>query len=88
VKAFTCIPKGGVTSAPKRGVWRVPSNGQIIKIADSVAYINHDIDDALRAGILTAADLPSDAIAVLGESHADRIDTMVCDLIDQNWRQR
>ena len=67
--------------------WGVASTleGQIIKIADSVAYINHDIDDALRAGILTADDLPSEAIAVLGESHADRIDTMVCDLIDQNW---
>ena len=67
--------------------WGVASTleGQIIKIADSVAYINHDIDDALRAGILLADDLPSDAIAVLGESHADRIDTMVCDLIDQNW---
>lgn len=67
--------------------WGVASTleGQIIKVADSVAYINHDIDDALRAGILTPADLPHDAITVLGETHADRINTMVCDLIDQNW---
>jgi dGTPase len=67
--------------------WGVASTleGQIIKIADSVAYINHDIDDALRAGLLQDADLPQDAIAVLGNTHAKRINTMVCDLIDFNW---
>ena len=59
--------------------------GQVIKIADSVAYINHDIDDALRAGILQQSDLPADAIATLGDSHSRRINTMVCDLIDNNW---
>jgi dGTPase len=67
--------------------WGVASTleGQIIKIADSVAYINHDIDDALRAGLLRPQDLPRDVIAVLGDTHAQRIDTMVCDLIDFNW---
>src|SRR6185295_16180200 len=50
--------------------------GQIIKIADSVAYINHDIDDAMRAGLLAQADLPRDCIEVLGDSHGKRIDTM------------
>jgi dGTPase len=59
--------------------------GQIIKIADAVAYINHDIDDAVRAGIITAENLPQQAIAVLGASHASRINTMICDLIDHNW---
>ena len=59
--------------------------GQIIKIADSVAYINHDIDDALRAGVLHDSQLPADCIAVLGNTHAKRINTMVCDLIDHNW---
>lgn len=59
--------------------------GQIIKIADSVAYINHDIDDALRAGILSNADLPQACIDVLGHTHARRINTMVCDLIEHNW---
>lgn len=59
--------------------------GQIIKIADAVAYINHDIDDAMRAGIISQADLPQDLIAELGPSHAERINTMVCDLIDHNW---
>jgi dGTPase len=67
--------------------WGVASTleGQIIKLADSVAYINHDIDDAIRAGILRESDLPRDAIEVLGASHADRINTMVCDMIDHNW---
>ncbi|HMO55765.1 MAG TPA: deoxyguanosinetriphosphate triphosphohydrolase [Roseiflexaceae bacterium] len=59
--------------------------GQIIKIADSVAYINHDIDDAMRAGLLHQSDLPADALAVLGATHGERIDTMVADLINYNW---
>jgi len=67
--------------------WGVASTleGQIIKITDSIAYINHDIDDARRAGLLSADDLPRDAVAVLGDTHARRINTMVCDLIDFNW---
>ncbi|NJK81911.1 MAG: deoxyguanosinetriphosphate triphosphohydrolase [Chloroflexaceae bacterium] len=59
--------------------------GQIIKVADSVAYINHDIDDAIRGGIIRSEDLPADCIAVLGTRHAARIDTMVRDLIEHNW---
>jgi len=67
--------------------WGVASTleGQIIKIADSIAYINHDIDDAIRAGILQERDLPRDLLAILGTTHAQRINTMVCDLIDFNW---
>ncbi len=59
--------------------------GQIIKLADSVAYINHDIDDARRAGLFQAADLPAECVAVLGDSHSVRINTMVEDLIRHNW---
>lgn len=59
--------------------------GQIIKICDSVAYINHDIDDAIRAGVLRHEALPADALAVLGQSHGERINTMVSDLIHFNW---
>jgi len=67
--------------------WGVASTleGQIIKLADSIAYINHDIDDAMRAGILSADELPPDAIALLGDDHAARINTMVCDMVDHNW---
>jgi dGTPase len=59
--------------------------GQVIKICDSVAYINHDIDDAIRAGVLRQADLPKDCLDVLGHSHGQRINTMVADLIQHNW---
>lgn len=59
--------------------------GQLIKICDSVAYINHDIDDAIRAGVLREEELPAEAIAVLGHSHRERINTMVSDLIRHNW---
>jgi dGTPase len=59
--------------------------GQIIKICDSVAYINHDIDDAMRAGVLHHEELPADTLEVLGQSHGERINTMVADMIQHNW---
>ncbi|MCF8000302.1 MAG: deoxyguanosinetriphosphate triphosphohydrolase [Halanaerobiales bacterium] len=55
--------------------------GCIVRIADRIAYINHDIDDALRAGLIELKDLPQKAIKVLGETHSQRIDTMVRDMI-------
>ncbi len=51
--------------------------GQIVRIADKIAYINHDIDDAIRAGLITEADLPEKAVAILGNGHSARINTMV-----------
>jgi len=59
--------------------------GETVKIADMVAYINHDIGDAIRAGILTEDDLPARCIAILGNSHSRRIDTMVCDIIETSY---
>ena len=59
--------------------------GQICKIADSIAYVNHDIGDALRAKLITTEDLPHTAIMVLGESHSKRINTLVADVIDCSW---
>ena len=55
--------------------------GMIIKLADRIAYINHDIDDAVRAGVLSANDIPFGLRAVLGDSHSKRIDTMVKSII-------
>ena len=57
--------------------------GQIVRTSDRIAYINHDIDDAIRAGILTEQDIPRNVSYVLGESHKERINTLVTDLIDQ-----
>jgi len=56
--------------------------GQIVRTADRIAYVNHDIDDAIRAGVLSASELPSEPIGVLGEHHAQRISTMVHDMIE------
>lgn len=56
--------------------------GQIARYADRIAYINHDIDDAIRAGILAEDELPDAAFDVLGDSHSRRIHKMVADLID------
>ena len=62
--------------------------GEVVKISDMVAYINHDIGDAVRAGILTENDLPPEAIKELGNSHSARINTMVSDIIQSSWDTR
>lgn len=59
--------------------------GQIICYADRIAYINHDIDDALRAGIIAPQDLPAECLEVLGYEHRQRINTMVLDIIRNSW---
>ena len=56
--------------------------GKIVRLVDRIAYINHDIDDALRAGVIELADLPAREIAVLGETGSRRIDTLVTDLVE------
>ena len=58
--------------------------GRIVARADQIAYVNHDIDDAIRAGILTNSDIPKDISRVLGHTHSDRINTLVCDMIDSS----
>ncbi len=55
--------------------------GQLIKFADRIAYINHDIDDAIRAGILKKEDLPAELTDVLGDTHSGRINTMVSSVL-------
>ncbi len=59
--------------------------GQIVRLSDSVAYLNHDIADAVRAGVLRTEDLPREARRVLGETHSRRIDTLVSDIVDASW---
>lgn len=61
--------------------------GQVVRISDRVAYINHDIDDALRAGLINQNDLPNSAISILGSSHSQRIDRMVRDLINSSQEE-
>ncbi len=60
--------------------------GRIVRLIDRVAYINHDIDDAMRAGLLREQELPSEPIAVLGSSGSARIDALVHDLVEHSAR--
>ena len=60
--------------------------GKIVRLVDRIAYINHDIDDAVRAGVIGLEDLPADEIAVLGETGPRRIDTLVHDLVEHSER--
>ncbi|HTU77123.1 MAG TPA: deoxyguanosinetriphosphate triphosphohydrolase [Solirubrobacteraceae bacterium] len=60
--------------------------GAIVRLIDRVAYINHDIDDALRAGLLREEELPGEPIAVLGETGSARIDALVHDMVEQSRR--
>jgi dGTPase len=55
--------------------------GRIVRLVDRIAYINHDIDDAVRAGVLRADELPRDEVATLGETGSERIDALVRDLV-------
>ena len=59
--------------------------GQILRLADSVAYLNHDIADASRAGTLKAADLPEEVNRSLGTNHSQRINTLVTDTVYASW---
>lgn len=59
--------------------------GQICRVADLIAYINHDCEDAIRAGIITGADLPEQAIDMLGHTAPERIDTLVRDVVESSW---
>ncbi len=58
--------------------------GRVVAKSDRIAYINHDIDDALRAGVLKEGDLPRDALAVLGQTHGERINTMITDIVRES----
>ena len=60
--------------------------GRIVRVIDRVAYINHDIDDAVRAGLLREQELPAQPIAVLGASGSARIDALVHDMVEHSQR--
>ena len=62
----------------------VTLEGQVVKTSDRIAYINHDIDDALRSGVIREEDLPKECISYLGKNHRTRIDTLVRDMIENS----
>ncbi len=61
--------------------------GQIVRISDIIAYVNHDIDDAIRAGVIREDMLPRDCVKVLGERYSERINTMVTDVINETQKR-
>ena len=61
--------------------WPNTLEGMVVRRSDQIAYVNHDIDDAIRAGILTNDDIPKDITRILGHDHRDRINTLVTDAI-------
>ena len=58
--------------------------GQCVRRADRIAYLNHDLDDALRGGVLKPFELPSDCLRVLGQTHSARINTMIRDIVEHS----
>lgn len=67
--------------------WGVPATleGEVVKTADAIAYVNHDILDAIRAGLLTEEDLPSAARRDLGPTHSERLNTLITDAVEASW---
>lgn len=62
--------------------------GQIVRISDKIAYINHDIDDAIRSGVITEKDLPDEDLNILGYTHGDRINNLIEDLVNNSENKR
>ena len=68
--------RNGIVTHTK-GTWAATPEGRIVRMADQIAYVNHDIEDAVRAGVLDPATLPKDCTAVLGQTKSARITTMI-----------
>jgi len=91
LRIVDCLEKEGglnLTSEVRDGILNHTETGNpstlegvIIQHADKIAYINHDIEDAIRGGIITGEDLPEECVAVLGNTSGNRINNMVCDII-------
>ncbi len=60
--------------------------GQVVRVADIIAYINHDIDDAIRGGVISLQDIPELCLERLGHTHSERINTMVNDIVQETLR--
>ncbi len=68
--------------------WSMPPpatpEAQIVRFADRIAYVNHDVDDAVRAGVTRPDELPPGAVEILGATHGERVNTLVTDLVDSS----
>ena len=76
-------PRGSLDSARVADAQSLEA--QVCRLADAVAYINHDIDDAIRAGMMREADLPEQAHRVLGRDHSERLNSLIMDIVEESW---
>jgi len=83
---LTAPVRDGILGHSGRASLPTTHEGRIVRLLDRVAYINHDIDDALRAGVLDEAQLPREPIAVLGDTGSQRIDALVHDVVESSER--
>jgi dGTPase len=81
---LTAAVRDGIVRHSSRAPEPSTLEGRIVRIIDRVAYINHDIDDAVRAGVLCESDLPAGPLAVLGATGSDRIDALVHDMVEHS----
>jgi dGTPase len=81
---LTTPVRDGIVSHSGRAEEPSTLEGRIVRLVDRIAYINHDIDDALRAGVITPRDLPAGPIEILGATGPSRIDALVHDLVEQS----
>jgi dGTPase len=84
---LTAPVRDGIVSHSGRARDPVTLEGKIVRLMDRVAYINHDIDDAVRAGLLSPSDLPTKPIEILGSTGPRRIDTLVHDLVERSEQE-
>jgi dGTPase len=93
LRVVDVIERLNLTAPVRDGILRHSSDagepatleGKIVRLVDRIAYINHDIDDALRAGVLAPGDLPRADIEILGATGSERIDTLVHDVVEHSW---
>jgi dGTPase len=83
---LTAQVRDGIAGHSSRAPQPATLEGRIVRVIDRVAYINHDIDDAVRAGLLSDRELPEEPIAVLGQSGSARIDALVHDMVEHSQR--
>jgi dGTPase len=81
---LTAQVRDGIARHSSRAAQPSTLEGKIVRIIDRVAYINHDIDDALRAGLLSVSDLPAEPLQALGDSGSARIDALVHDMVEHS----
>jgi dGTPase len=81
---LTMPVRDGIVNHSGRAPEPATLEGKIVRLMDRVAYINHDIDDAVRAGVISASDLPAEPLGILGDSGPRRIDTLVHDPVEHS----